>query len=172
MSPLFTEVQRSVATHKKCAKALSGLRARFANEAAFRTALFAATNCVLLVYKREPAVERLVAFLVSFVTGEAAEGEDADDSLLAAFLEHLIAHHECKDKAVRFRATQMVRGGVRRGLSRRGRPRCSSAGLSCAAPFVQPVLAGPALVHGEAASRALTSPIVAPRPRARRSDLS
>lgn len=87
MSPLFTEAQRSVATHKKCVKALAAVRAR-ADEDAFRAELVKCTNCVLLVYKREPVIERLVQFLVMFVTAEASNGSEGTDenSLLTFFV--------------------------------------------------------------------------------------
>lgn len=78
MSPLFTEAQRSVAAHKKCAKSLAGVRAR-SDEATFRAELIKCTNCVLLVYKREPAIERLVQFLVAFVMADVPSGDEASD---------------------------------------------------------------------------------------------
>ena len=90
MSPVFVEAQKSLATHKKCTKALSKLRSKM-DEAAFRAELIKATNCALLVYKREPAVERLVQFLVAFVTSVACEAKDTgepvdSDELLPHFV--------------------------------------------------------------------------------------
>ncbi|KAJ1626026.1 hypothetical protein T492DRAFT_879104, partial [Pavlovales sp. CCMP2436] len=106
MNPIFAEAQRSVAAHKKCASALAALR----DDPRFREELLKCANCVLLVYKREPAVERLMQFLVSFVQAEGANSSEGaeEDGLLHFFLDYLVRHHECKDKAVRFRATQMI----------------------------------------------------------------
>jgi hypothetical protein len=66
----FDDAQRSFASHPKH---VAQMRAAFAADAqAFFEAFVAECSRVLLVYKREPAVERLVDFVAMFA--EAAPG--------------------------------------------------------------------------------------------------
>lgn len=58
-------------------------------------------NHMLLVFKREPAVERAIELAVRFV---ATNGDETLNHMVA----HLLAHHDAKDKAVRYRVCQML----------------------------------------------------------------
>lgn len=64
-------------------------------------------NNILLVFKREPAVERCVEFAAKYVAS-VEEPAETDSSLLQLVLEHLVGLHEAKDKAVRFRVCQLI----------------------------------------------------------------
>ena len=97
---VLQECQRSVNAHRRGGVALHKLRqSETAREdGQFLAAFLAATDRVLAVYRREPAVERVVAFIVEFVASVAntpvkqqqgpAGGDDA--STAPAFLTQFI----------------------------------------------------------------------------------
>ncbi|XP_006160689.1 condensin complex subunit 3 [Tupaia chinensis] len=67
----------------------------------------------MVVYKREPAVERVVEFAAKFVTSfhqsaEEDEEEEDDGGILNYLITFLLESHEANSNAVRFRACQMV----------------------------------------------------------------
>ncbi len=101
----FHEAQLSLAKHRKCAEALRALRTSIGAEA-FDKDFFECVACVLPVYKREPAAERVVEFVVSFAT-KHGDGEH-DDEFVQTFLTRLLRLTSAKDKAVRFRVAQLV----------------------------------------------------------------
>ena len=103
----FMEAQLSLAKHRKCCEALRAVRAESEDAAAFDDDFFSCVACLLPVYKREPAAERVVDFVVQFATkhgGETALDEDFVQPLCLRLLKLSAA----KDKAVRFRVTQLV----------------------------------------------------------------
>src|SRR5688572_12558179 len=80
---IFNRAQETVAGHSRCLKDLSAERKK---NAEFNRELLAAVNRILLVFKREPAVERLVSFVVSSIV--AIGKEDVDFPFL--MLEYLL----------------------------------------------------------------------------------
>lgn len=96
--------------HARCAAAVRQLMAR--HNAILVPEFFSCLDRVLLVFKREPAVERLVAFLARTAAAAAAPGA-ADPDLASFVLEHLLTRAEAKDKAVRFRVCQLISAVLR-----------------------------------------------------------
>ncbi|KAK7111031.1 condensin complex subunit 3-like [Littorina saxatilis] len=71
----------------------------------------------MVVYNREPTVERTIDFIAKFVTSlssaPAAEASDQESEseanpLMQRLFDFLLQHHNAKDRAVRFRACQLV----------------------------------------------------------------
>eukprot|EP00049_Salpingoeca_infusionum_P015378 m.298881 g.298881 ORF g.298881 m.298881 type:complete len:382 (+) comp15866_c0_seq10:34-1179(+) len=118
MEALFDKAQRNAATHAKALDAMLVLYSKHAEveeDMPFFGQFIDMFNRALIVFKREPAVERTIDFCVQFVARVAdSEAETAEDqasseiSFLNAFLKHLIAASKAKDKAVRFRSCQAV----------------------------------------------------------------
>jgi condensin complex subunit 3 len=73
----------------------------------FREAVLSALDKALLVFKREPCVERLFQFVTDYVSF-SNENYPADTDLAVDFIRHLVPLTRAKDKAVRFRACQLV----------------------------------------------------------------
>eukprot|EP01127_Copromyxa_protea_P023198 TRINITY_DN8624_c0_g3_i1.p1 TRINITY_DN8624_c0_g3~~TRINITY_DN8624_c0_g3_i1.p1 ORF type:complete len:1511 (-),score=427.56 TRINITY_DN8624_c0_g3_i1:47-4435(-) len=68
-------------------------------------------NPILLVGKREPTVERLVKFLVSFSTGQhLSEPNEVIQEFTDFFLKYLLELVAVREKAVRFRSCQLIAG--------------------------------------------------------------
>ena len=96
---VLTECQRSTSTHRRAAVALHKLRHSQTeterSDGQFMAAFLAATDRVLAVYRREPAVERVAAFIVEFVASVAntpgvvdvETGINPSAQFLAAFMQ-------------------------------------------------------------------------------------
>lgn len=95
----FADAQRSQATHIRALKSLS--RAYDADDGAFLQAFLHALNRALVVFAREPAVERVVTFVAAFT---AAQATRFANPLLA----YLVEHTRAVSKAVRFRSVQTI----------------------------------------------------------------
>jgi hypothetical protein len=63
---------------------------------------------LLIVWKREPAVERLSKFVVHFVTTPDQQKGSASESLFLQLIRHLLEASNANDKAVRFRASDII----------------------------------------------------------------
>ena len=103
---IFSMAQESCAKHKKCAAALHKLQSSMPFEE-FAADFFSCVACVLPVFKRERAVERIVEFVVAYTT-QGAEGEAVDEALMESVCARLLKLSAAKDKAVRFRVIQLV----------------------------------------------------------------
>ena len=103
---IFSMAQESCAKHKKCAAALRKLQSSMPFEE-FAADFFSCVACVLPVFKRERAVERIVEFVVAYTT-QGAEGEAVDEALMESVCARLLKLSAAKDKAVRFRVIQLV----------------------------------------------------------------
>ena len=118
----FEAAQRSSVTHARGVEQLQILRASVGAEA-FHTQFINMINFLLPVFKREPAVERCVEFVVRFCTSadardaeaatKAAAADEVDyesitDATLNVVIAHLLTVCGAKDKAVRFRACQLI----------------------------------------------------------------
>lgn len=70
----------------------------------------------MVVYNREPAVERTIDFIAKFVTslskpapdGENQASDDESNPLLLKLFDFLLQHHNAAERAVRFRACQLI----------------------------------------------------------------
>jgi condensin complex subunit 3 len=101
----FTACQKTVACHKKYILSLE--RERKQDPAAFGQQFKQSLHSILTVFKREPAVERLVAFTSKFVAVDDENGA-VDSAFAVELIEHLLPHARAKDKAVRLRVCQLV----------------------------------------------------------------
>ena len=101
----FDAAQKSFATHRKCTEALAKLRET--DPESFDNEFFSCVCCILPVGKREPAIERLVEFVVKFATQHGGEAE-TDDDFVQGLVSRLLPLTSASDKSVRSRATQLV----------------------------------------------------------------
>ncbi|CAM9716500.1 unnamed protein product, partial [Choristocarpus tenellus] len=113
---LFTEAQRTAQCHQRCCIALHRLMMK---QPSSRDEFFACLSQLLVVFKREPAVERLVQFVsltvkVGMRTDNQFTREERDEVpfLVVRFL---LQKTSAADKAVRFRSCQLV-GQILTGL--------------------------------------------------------
>ncbi|EOD31694.1 hypothetical protein EMIHUDRAFT_468124 [Emiliania huxleyi CCMP1516] len=104
---IFNDAQQSLAKHRRCAERLRALQ-RKADARAFAEALFACIACVLPVFKREPAAERVVEFVVRFLTEAGEDDAGEQDELIGRICLPLLGLSDARDKAVRFRVSQLV----------------------------------------------------------------
>lgn len=120
---ILDEIQNGLYKYQKSLKSMRTLHDQHGFDAFFQ-AFFTPFSNVLLVYKREPAVERVVDFVCKFAIAvgtkiEDKNGSDTDNSSSCdddvetldfpnLFILKLVGYHEAKDKAVRFRACQTI----------------------------------------------------------------
>jgi condensin complex subunit 3 len=116
---IFQTAQQTAATHKKCVKQLNKLAADEPKE--FVDKFLTLIKLPLLVYKREPAVERLISLIINFSTHTDLKfGGESFPLHLVRQLVPLTALNNVKKgeddaKAVRFRSCQVI-AGVLHGL--------------------------------------------------------
>lgn len=70
---IFSECQRSIATHKKCIKAATVLVS--SNKKAIKE-FISCVDRILVVDKRHPAIERCVSFIGNFIGTYSVDAED------------------------------------------------------------------------------------------------
>lgn len=95
----FADAQRSQATHTRAVKSLT--KVYESDHSAFLQAFLHCFNRALVVFAREPAVERVVTFVAAFTAANA-------DSFSSPLLEYLIEHTRATSKGVRFRCVQSI----------------------------------------------------------------
>ncbi|KAK4535781.1 hypothetical protein CDCA_CDCA06G1806 [Cyanidium caldarium] len=108
------DASRSFAAHVRARRLLA--EAEAADPPAFVSALFSQLNRCLLVYAREPGVERVMALVASYAaaTADAAHYGDQEnhtaerDSFCSLLLGYVLSFSNAKDKAVRFRTCQLI----------------------------------------------------------------
>lgn len=105
---LLNECQRSQAAHKKCVRMLLEKRREMGE--AFLEELVFHLQHVLLVFKHDAGVERVLGFVVAFVTHREEGREDESDEFLENMLSFLVCIAKAKDKAVRYRVCQLIAG--------------------------------------------------------------
>ena len=105
---VFDEAQVNCVKHRKCFDQLRKIQASTAaNE--FLDELVACVACVLPTFKREPAAERVIDFLVQFVTSADGDTDAVQrDELVNALCLRMLNFSASADRAVRFRVTQLV----------------------------------------------------------------
>ena len=106
---VFNEAKRSMAGHRKYVGMLAARRAATeGGAAAFTEELVESLKFVLVIGARDPGAERVVRLCGALAARrEAGEEEDADD-FAETFLAFLVSVAAAKDKAVRFRAAQLI----------------------------------------------------------------
>ena len=110
VATILSDAQLSLAAQKKCLTKMSTLYDEWApdNDAAgvrqFAAAYVACLRRVLVVFKREKCVERLIEFTSTFLSAHC-EGEASLHSQITHFL---VKTSSVKDKAVRFRCSQLL----------------------------------------------------------------
>lgn len=90
VSKIFDECQTTLAAHRKCVTKLRALQQQ--NPQQFAELFAHNMHNVLAVYKREPAAERVVKFIVSYLTASPVN----DDFVVCNMLEYItkpIAYH-------------------------------------------------------------------------------
>ena len=118
---LLNQAQNGLHHHRKLLKTLQQVAEKTNNTQLFFDTFYSIFCNVLLVFKREPAAERLVEFVTKFAVSchprrESDEEEDDSSSDSGTEEEHfthllvakLISVHEAKEKAVRFRVCQFL----------------------------------------------------------------
>ena len=102
---ILEDVQKTFATHRRCVKALRKIQSNDPQK--FTKDFIPYLNRILVVFKREPAVERLIQFIVNFST--FSEDLNVPNEEFAVFLiGYLLEHTDSKEKGVRFRTTQLI----------------------------------------------------------------
>ena len=120
---ILDEIQNGLYKYQKSLKSMRTLYDQHGLDACFQ-AFFAPFSNVLLVYKREPAVDRVVDFACKFAiavstkaeeknAGDEDEHSSCDENEEAydftnLMIAKLTTYHEAKDKAVRFRVCQVI----------------------------------------------------------------
>lgn len=113
---ILDSAQDSVASHARCMNELSKLCEVAGAERVLGKSLMSAAHKVLVVFKREPCVERIVAFFIQFVSQSlsAVQGLPFPVYFMTKLLPYTKASKGSRDteitKAVRFRSTQLVAG--------------------------------------------------------------
>jgi condensin complex subunit 3 len=100
----FDHAQKTVAAHDKYIISLQRERQQSPEE--FKQEFISKIDSILVVFTREPAAERLVKFVTNFVAVD--ENGEVDSAFAVGLLEHLRAHVNAKDKAVRLRTSQLI----------------------------------------------------------------
>ncbi len=108
------DCQKSFATHKRCMLRMK--QAQQSDPTKFKQTLFSCLNRAMLVFRREPAVERMLHFIASFVSF-SNEKYQTDGELAVELLERMIPLTAAKDKAVRFRSCQLTSKLLNRSVS-------------------------------------------------------
>ena len=99
------ESQRSFAGHRKCIIRLK--QAQAIDAAAFRDSLNASLDRALLIFRREPCVERMLQLVANLVCFQN-DKYHTDSELAVHLLQRMVPLTAARDKAVRFRACQLT----------------------------------------------------------------
>jgi hypothetical protein len=112
---ILQEVQKGFAGHKKALRQLRLIQKEDPNY--FNKYFLELLKKVLVIFKRELTVERIIQFVISFATEKVKlskndeQGEDNNEFALF-FVNYLLEYTTAKEKAVRFRTTQLISGIV------------------------------------------------------------
>lgn len=105
----LNSIQKSFSCHKRY---ISIFRKQINRDVkGFAKEFFPCLYQILLVFKREPAVERLVQFIVGLLCLPDENNENLE-SLITMVVDKLLGLVDVKDKAVRFRSLQIIAGIV------------------------------------------------------------
>jgi len=107
IAEILNRAQTSFAAHRKCIEQMKAVRS--ADSAGFDPILLQTLRHVLLVFRRDPCIERLIQFTVSFA-GHAGPQDGPDQGLIYRLIDALCDGSGAKEKALRFRSCQLVAG--------------------------------------------------------------
>jgi condensin complex subunit 3 len=102
------DCQRSVAGHKRGLTSVLAAMGKVDTMGAFMQYFTPALDRILVVFKREPGVERLVKFVGLMATHSVKKHAEQRDQFLDSLLRYLMVRSTTRDKAVRFRCCQLV----------------------------------------------------------------
>ncbi|XP_031571204.1 condensin complex subunit 3-like [Actinia tenebrosa] len=122
---VFEESQRGFQHHGKLIRCLKRIQNSFSSEEEFRECFLDHLRYAMIVFKREPAVERIAEFVAKYSTAKIyyekapekgdniSDDEDDSDSeptnpFLQFMFKFLLDCHDAKDKGVRFRSCQLI----------------------------------------------------------------
>ncbi|XP_071476753.1 condensin complex subunit 3-like [Diadema antillarum] len=111
---VFEECQQGLHTHNKLMTALQKTYAKAEDKHALNEELIGFLKYSMVIFKREAAVERTLDFVAKFAASFAVEDEakendaDTDNNFLHFLFNFLLKSHNGRDRAVRFRACQMI----------------------------------------------------------------
>lgn len=112
MREAFQLAQQAHQNQAKLVVALSRSYGAMDNKTAFQEEFVHYLKYAMVVYKREPAVERVIDFAAKFVTSfhqtEEEEEEEEDGGILNYLFTFLLKSHEANSSAVRFRVCQLI----------------------------------------------------------------
>ncbi|PRP79977.1 hypothetical protein PROFUN_05953 [Planoprotostelium fungivorum] len=111
---ILHQVQRTFACHRKAAVSLRAVQSQDPQK--FQTILKRFLKPILVIFKREPSIERLISFIVSFATLQDETGTEGTLQTCVWILEYALKCSASKEKSVRFRSTQIV-AGIINGLA-------------------------------------------------------
>ncbi|XP_006872557.1 PREDICTED: condensin complex subunit 3 [Chrysochloris asiatica] len=110
----FQLAQQPHQNQAKLVVALSRTYGTMDNKTVFHEEFIHYLKYAMVVYKREPAVERVIEFAAKFVTSfhqsemEEDEDDEEDGGILNDLFTFLLKSHEANSNAVRFRVCQLV----------------------------------------------------------------
>lgn len=111
----FQLAQKSHQNRAKLAVALKSTYSQLKDKEDFHEKFVHFLKYVMIIYKREPAVEQLVDFVAKFVTSfyqtekeDGSEEGEEDNLLLNYVFNFLLESHDANSHAVRFRTCQLV----------------------------------------------------------------
>ncbi|KAJ8905018.1 hypothetical protein NDN08_001530 [Rhodosorus marinus] len=109
----LNDAQRSFASHHDACSTLA--KACITDAVVFWKYTIQALNRVLVIYSRDPPVERLVEFFSKFAVYLSSKESNPEDKMgneqrdaCTTFMRYLIHHTSASSKAVRFRTTQIL----------------------------------------------------------------
>lgn len=121
---ILNQAQAGLHHHRKLLKTLQELAEKTSDTNHFFETFFAIFSNALIVFKREPAVERLVEFVAKYsmsclprksshLNGEGSSTSESDsdqeeENFTSCLVTKLLSVHEAKEKAVRFRVCQLL----------------------------------------------------------------
>lgn len=108
----FQQSQKSAQRHNQLASKLKKTHAVCKDPSQFNQLFLKCLQHALVVFKREPAVERVLDFAVRFalLTGS----EEGDRNVLTFMLKSMLALHSSRDKGVRLRSVEIIRKALDR----------------------------------------------------------
>ncbi|CAL6423697.1 unnamed protein product [Bathycoccus prasinos] len=106
---LLNETQLGVAMHKRIVRQMTELRHVSGNEKFLQDVCTCLLH-VLLEYKRDLHTERVIRFIIAFTSHREPGHEEEADEFCESLIRFLLNVTAAKDRAVRFRACQMVAG--------------------------------------------------------------
>ncbi|XP_044528952.1 condensin complex subunit 3-like [Gracilinanus agilis] len=109
----FQMAQMPHQNHAKLVTTLSQTYSMIEDKTIFFKEFIHYLKYAMIIYKREPAVERVIDFAAKFVTSfhqseKEDDGEDEESSLLNYLFTFLLESHEANSNAVRFRVCHLI----------------------------------------------------------------